>query len=93
MVKLKRKLCYKGHFESVRSNVVKAVLHYLKNNNILYNDIEIADGSVPEELYSLEEENNDIDSDSSDSENVGDNPLNDHRIGAGETMLFKYLIK
>ena len=42
-MKLKRKLCYKGHymFQYIRSAKVLAALRWLKSNNPLYKDIEI----------------------------------------------------
>ena len=94
LVKLKRKLCYKGHvlFESVRPDVVKAVLHYLKRNNIFYSDIEIDSNNIPEELLSLGQDSDsssDSESDSDDTEE--NNPLDDHRIGAGETVLISQI--
>ena len=43
LLKLKRKLCYRGHvlFESVRPDIVQTALNYLKQNNPLYNNVEI----------------------------------------------------
>ena len=43
LVKLKRKLEYNGHvyFESVRTQFINDLLHYLKINNHLYRDISI----------------------------------------------------
>ena len=43
LVKLKRKLCYKGHiiFEPVRPDVIVSVLDYLKEHNPLYSNITI----------------------------------------------------
>jgi hypothetical protein len=42
-MKLKRKLCYKGHYmyQYVRPAKVLAALHWLKSNNPLYKDVEI----------------------------------------------------
>ena len=41
LLKLKRKLCYRGHvlFESVRPDIVQTALNYLKQNNPLYNNV------------------------------------------------------
>ena len=57
LLKLKRKLCYRGHvlFEPVRPDVVKETLNYLKQNNSLYSDIEINIGNIPLDLLSLDE--------------------------------------
>lgn len=44
-MKLKRKLCYKGHYmyQYVRPEKVLAALKWLKSNNPLYRDIEVND--------------------------------------------------
>ena len=57
MVKLKRKLMYRGHvyFEAVSPDIVQSALQYLKLNNPLYCDIEINVGNIPEHLLSLTE--------------------------------------
>ena len=64
MVKLKRKLMYRGHvyFESVRPDLVKQVLYYLKRNNHLYQDIIIDKAHISGELLSLEDGQNDTQS-------------------------------
>ena len=48
MVKLKKKLIYRGHafFEPVRPNIVQRVLEYLKENNPLYTDVTILKESL-----------------------------------------------
>ena len=55
MVKLKRKLCYRGHvyFESVQSELIHQALTYLKENNALYSDISINLGNMPNNLLSV----------------------------------------
>ena len=60
LVKLKRKLQYKGHvyFEGVRPDFILQVLQYLKLNNNLYADIEINTDNIPRELINI---NNDVD--------------------------------
>ena len=42
-MKLKRKLCYKGHYmyQYIRPAKLLAALQWLKSNNLLYRDIEI----------------------------------------------------
>ena len=59
-LKLQRQLCHRGHvlFESVRPDVIQAALHYLKQNNPLYNNAEISINNVPIDLLSLEDEEN-----------------------------------
>ena len=49
IVKLKRKLQYRGHvyFESARPNFITRLLQYLNLNNSLYQDIEINLENVP----------------------------------------------
>ena len=55
MVKLKRKLMYRGHvyFKAVSPELVRSALHYLKLNNHLYSDIEIDLSQIPKNLLSL----------------------------------------
>ena len=49
LVKLKRKIEYKGHvyFEAVRPHFVNQLLNFLKQENHLYNDIEINTENIP----------------------------------------------
>ena len=51
VVKLKRKLSYRGHvyFEAVRPESVHMALKYLKENNPLYGDICIDVNNIPNE--------------------------------------------
>lgn len=55
LVKLKRKLQYRGHvyFERVRPEFVQQILQYLKCNNHLYKDLEIDTGNIPNELINI----------------------------------------
>ena len=97
MVKLKRKLMYRGHvfFEAVSPDVVRSALQYLKQNNPLYCDIEIDIGQIPDYLLSLAEPIDipievEVDNDVPYSVNIpedADNPLDNFRFGATETML------
>ena len=97
LLKLKRKLCYRGHvlFQAVRPDVVKGALNYLKQNNFLYNDIEINIDNIQLDLLSLEEipivrEDEETPDDNNDKYNDFeeiDNPLDQYRIGANETAL------
>ena len=52
---MKRKLEYNGHvyFESVRSQFINDLLHYLKINNHLYSDISINIENIPRNLLSI----------------------------------------
>ena len=52
IVKLKRKLEYRGHmyFEAVRPRFVLEALQYLKNNNHFYKNVEIDTSNVPDEI-------------------------------------------
>ena len=49
---MKQKLEYRGHvlFETIRPNFVFQLLHFLKNNNPLYSDIEINLLNIPDEF-------------------------------------------
>ena len=94
LVKLKRKLCYRGHvlFQSVRPNVVKEALNYLKQNNFLYNDIEINIGNIPIDLLSLEEipivrEDGMSENDKSEDLEEVDDLLDQYRTGASDSVL------
>ena len=97
MVKLKRKLVYRGHvyFEAVSPDLVWSALQYLKLNNPLYSDIVIDIGQIPENLLSLAESVEipieiDVENDASNSPNIpedADNPLDNFRLGTTETML------
>ena len=55
MVKLKKKLIYRGHvfFEPVCPDIVQRVLEYLKENNPLYSDVTINTEGIPPELLSF----------------------------------------
>ena len=99
MVKLKRKLVYRGHvyFEAVSPDLVRSALQYLKLNNPLYCDIVIDIGQIPETLLSFAEPTEipiEIEVESGTSESVTPNapedaynPLDDFRLGTTETML------
>ena len=95
LLKLKRKLCYRGHvlFEPVRPDVVKETLNYLKQNNSLYSDIEINIGNIPLDLLSLDEipivreDSPDSHPDQSNELEEIDNPLDRYRLGANDSAL------
>ena len=57
LMKLKRKLSYRGHvlFEPVRRDVVNLVLDYFKQNNFLYNNILINIDNMAVDLLCLVE--------------------------------------
>ena len=94
MLKLKRKLCYRSHvlFKSVRPDVVQAALNYLKQNNPLYNNVEININTIPIDLLSLEEipilreEELDLTNEADNLEEV-ENPLDQYRISANDSAL------
>ena len=56
IVKLKRKLEYKGHivFEAVRSGVVIEFLEFLRSHNDLYSAIEINPATIPVDILGLQ---------------------------------------
>lgn len=94
MIKLKRKLSFRGHvyFEPVNPQRVKAALLYLKQHNPLYADIVIDESQIPVSLTSLNEpeETEHLSSDSHrtsiDLEDI-ENPLDLHRLVSNETMM------
>ena len=90
MVKLKRKLMYRGHvyFEPVRPDVVRNVLQYLKQNNYFYHDIVIDTTHMSEELLSLQDpQDNSAPTDETDNLEEQDNPLDNCSVGANEIAL------
>ena len=88
MLKLKRKLIYRGHvfFEAVRPDVVLTVLQYLKLSKFLYKDITIDESQIPNSLLSLEDEEEIplIVENDNQQENY-ENPLDETRLGVNET--------
>ena len=56
IVKLKRKLEYKGHvvFEAVRPEIVIQFLEFLRSYNNLYSDIEINPANIPVDILGLQ---------------------------------------
>ena len=79
-------------FQSVRPDVVKEALNYLKQNNFLYNVIEINIGNIPIDLLSLEEipivrEDEMSENDKSEDLEEVDDPLDQYRIGASDSVL------
>ena len=60
MLKLKRKLEFKGHvyFEAIRPELIVDALMWLKSHNLLYNDIKIDVNNIDQSFACLEEENN-----------------------------------
>ena len=92
MIKLKRKLMYRGHvyFEAVSPDTVRSALQYLKLNNPLYSDIEIDIGQIPENLLSLADPIEipiEIEHDNVDTLEEEHNPLDNFRAGTRETIL------
>ena len=61
VVKLKSKLCYRGHvyFESVRPDLVHQALIFLKENNVLYSDKIIDLDNAQNDLLSLSDNESD----------------------------------
>ena len=90
IVKLKRKLEYKGHvyFEPVRPGIIIGVLQYLKINNHLYSDIEIVPSNIPRSLNIENEEEQIVDDDQVCSNiETEENELDQYRIASNETSL------
>ena len=61
MVKLKSKLCYRGHvyFESAQPELIHKALTHLKENDVLYSDISISLGIMSNNLLSLSDDDSD----------------------------------
>ena len=89
MVKLKRKLMYRGHvyFEPVRPNVVLNVLQYLKQNNHFYHNIVIDASQFSGDLLSFQDNADDTTTPEINELEEQENPLDECRVGANETAL------
>ena len=90
VIKLKRKLNYRGHvyFEPVCPETIFLALLYLRQNNALYSVIEIALDNIPSNLLSLSAENeNDKALEKSDCLEEDQNPLDIHRFTSQETIM------
>ena len=101
MLKLKRKLEFKGHvyFQAVRPQFILQALEWLKINNPLYNNIKIDIDNISSNLTSLEQSDSHSDLTSDDDQGhcgqhiIDDNaeekddPLNEHRQAINETCL------
>ena len=85
---MKRKLIYRGHvyFESVPQDVVKEGLHYLKQNNNLYQDIIIEEAQISGEFLCLQYDQSSTCTEIDELKEQG-NPIDDCRVGANETAL------
>ena len=95
MVKLKRKLMYRGHvyFEPVRPDVIKTALNFLKEHNLLYRDITINISQIPDNLLALQQEpvttgsSTDLPNASEQILEETENPLDEFRVASNETAL------
>ena len=88
VIKLKRKLTYRGHvyFEAVRAELINLALMYLKENNPLYSDVSVDIVNVADNLLMFV--NHDIPGPSGtaeDSEEIA-NALDFHRFNSQETL-------
>lgn len=93
LVKLKKKLSFKGHvyFEPVRPEKLKSALLYLKANNNFYKDIEINLYQIPLELLNIDKDEEidielELEENSSEDETC-ENPLDSLRQGAAESVI------
>ena len=95
IVKLKRKLNYRGHvyFEAVRPEIIYQALLYLKQRNSLCHDIDIALDNIPRNLFLLTDNTNDQESDSSNLLEEGDNPLDLRWFNSQETMFIPNVLE
>ena len=97
MLKLKRKLEFRGHvyFQAVRPQLVENALNWLVQNNPLYNNVTTDMSNIHENLQNLQQD--DLLTDSTTSEKVpsnndneieeNDDPLNTHRQATHKTCL------
>ena len=79
---------YRGHvyFEAVRPDVVKVVLHYLKQNKYVYQDIVIDEAQISSEMLCLQDDQTDTLTEVDELEEQ-ENPLDECSVGANETAL------
>ncbi|XP_057310266.1 uncharacterized protein LOC130648243 [Hydractinia symbiolongicarpus] len=96
-VKLKRKLCYRGHahFQAVRPEYIQTALEFLKSNNPLYSDVIISLNNIPSDLSNVSNATSDGESYDENNENraideeleENENPLNEMQAGSPDTVL------
>ena len=94
MVKLKRKLAYRGHvyFEAVRPDIVVNALKYLKVANHLYEDVVIDQSQITEELLCLNnDEEHPLIVEKDDGLEEAENDHDKNRVGANETALISVI--
>ena len=94
VVKLKCKLCYRGHvyFESVRPELIYQALTYLNENNTLYSDVSINLGNMPNNLLSFSDDDSDQESENIDTQEEVENPLNLHRFNFQQTLFIPKML-
>ena len=94
VVKLKPKLCYRGHvyFESVRPKLIHQALTCLKENNALYSDISINLGNMSHNLLSLPDDGSDQEPENIDTLEEVQNPLNLHGFNFQETLFLRNVL-
>ena len=85
MLKLKRKLEFRGHvyFQAVRPELVENALNWLMKNNPSYNNVTTDMSNIDENLQNLQQ--NDTSTDSNTSEKVP--PNEDNEIEENEDLL------
>ena len=89
MVKLKRKLNFRGHvyFQAVSPGCVHNALSYLKENNFLYQNVSIDMTSLPVSLTNMSEEQLHDSDNQYDPLEENDNPLHMHQCNSQESVL------
>ena len=89
MVKLKRKLNFRGHvyFQAVSPESVDAALSYLKENNVFYSNINIDMASLPISLTNLSDEELTDSESRDDALEENDNPLYRYQCNSQESVL------
>ena len=89
MVKLKRKLNFRGHvyFQAVSLESIYAALSYLKENNILYSNINIDMASLPISSTNLSDEELTDSESRDDAFELNYNPLYRYQCNSQESVL------
>ena len=89
MVKLKRKLNFRGHvyFQAVSPESIDAALSYLKENNVFYSNINIDMASLPISLTNLSDEELTDSESRDDALEENDNPLYRYQCNSQESVL------
>ena len=94
IIKLKRKLEYKGHvyFEPIRSRIAIGLLEYLKLHSHLYKDVTIVPDNIPQCIDTSDHSNSSKEQYNETLE-TDENPLDNYRIATNETSMVSNIIE